>query len=71
MSRQMPKNKYNHTTIIKSKQPASTKSIYPGMIIQFNYKGDRVFDKNPLILVLWNEYRRQSVLRVIINILII
>ena len=53
----MPKSKYNHLSIIESKQSSFIKAIYPGMIVQFTYKGDKVFDKSPLVLVLWNEYR--------------
>jgi hypothetical protein len=53
----MPTSKYNHVAIIESKQPSPTKAIYPGMIAQFNYKGEKVFDKHPLVLVLWNEYK--------------
>ena len=51
----MPK-KFNHRRKIKNRQPAKIKSIMPGMILEFNYKGKNIFDKRPLILVLYNEY---------------
>ena len=53
--------KYNHRQKIKSRQPAKIKSIMPGMVIEFDYKGKNIFDKRPIILVLYNEYygRRQ------------
>ena len=52
----MARRKYNHSRRIQNLQPAKIKSIYPGTIVQFNYSGDKVFDKKPIILVLWNDY---------------
>ncbi len=52
----MARQKYNHKNVVKSFQPSPNKSIYPGMIIQFAYKGVDIFDKNPMVLVLWNNY---------------
>jgi hypothetical protein len=51
----MARVKYNHKRRIKGLQPAKVKAIYPGMIVQFKYKGKNIFDKNPLVLVIWNE----------------
>ena len=51
----MAKSKYNHKRRIISLQPAKIKTIYPGMIVRFKYSGDNVSDKNPLVLVIWNE----------------
>ena len=44
----MARVKYNHKRRIKGLQPAKVKAIYPGMIVQFKYKGKNIFDKNPL-----------------------
>ena len=49
----MAKVKYNHRARIHKLQAAVVKSIYPGTIIQFNYDGDKVFDKKPMVLVFW------------------
>ena len=51
----MPKSKYNHKRRIKGSQPAKLKAVYPGMMIRFKYNGENVFDKNPLVLVIWND----------------
>jgi hypothetical protein len=51
--------KYNHRQKIKNRQPAKIKSVMPGMILEFNYKGKNIFDSRPLILVLYNEYFSQ------------
>ena len=48
--------KYNHSRRIKDLQPAKIKSLYPGTIVQFKYSGDKIFDKKPMVLVLWNDY---------------
>jgi len=52
----MAKTKYNHKQLIESFQPSPNKAIYPGMIIEFKYKAENIFDKNPFVLVLWNDY---------------
>ena len=52
----MARQRYNHNRRIKDLQPAIVKAIYPGTIVQFRYAGDKVFDKKPMILVLWNDY---------------
>ena len=52
----MAKSKYSHRSRIVDLQPAKIQSIYPGTIIQFKYKGEKVFDKTPMVLVLWNDY---------------
>ena len=46
---------YNHRQNIESYQPAILKALYPGMIVQFTYVGDNIFDKNTLILLLYRE----------------
>jgi len=50
------KAKYNHRRRIINWQPSGIKSIYPGMITQFNYIGEKIFDEKPLVLVVWNDY---------------
>ena len=52
----MARTKYNHKNVIKSFQPSPNKAIYPGMVIEFGYIGDNIFDKRPMVLVLWNNY---------------
>ena len=52
MARQIFLHKSNYQGI----QPAILKALYPGMITQFKYLGDDIFDKNPLVLVVYNEY---------------
>ena len=43
------RTKYNHKSLITSYQASPNKSIYPGMIVDFRYSGDNIFDKIPLI----------------------
>ena len=52
----MAHQKYNHSRRIQDLQPAKIKAIYPGTIIQFKYSGENIFDKKPIVLVLWNDY---------------
>ena len=51
----MAKVKFNHSNHYQGIQPAEVVALYPGMIVQFSYMGDDVFDKNPLILFLYKE----------------
>ena len=51
--------KFNHKQKIKRRQPVKIKSVRPGMILEFDYKAKDIFDKRPLILVLYNEYFSQ------------
>ena len=53
----MAKPLYNHKRRIQNLQPAKIKSLYPGTIVQFKYSGDKIFDKKPMVLVLWNDYQ--------------
>ena len=57
----MARTKYNHKARILSFQPAKIKSLYPGTIIQFKYSGDKIFDKKPMVLVLWNDYSEYKI----------
>ena len=57
----MARNRYNHKSLIESYQPSPNKALYPGMVIDFKYKADNIFDKNPFVLVLWNEYKKYKV----------
>ena len=52
----MARQRYNHNRRITGLQPAKIKSLYPGTIVQFKYNGDKVFDKKPMVLILWNDY---------------
>jgi len=51
----MAHQKYNHNRRIQGLQPAKIKAVSPGMIVRFNYKGENIFDKKPLVLVIWND----------------
>ena len=51
----MAHQRYNHNRRIQGLQPAKIKAIYPGMIVRFNYKGENISDKKPLVLVIWND----------------
>jgi hypothetical protein len=52
----MARQRYNHNHRITDLQPAKIKSLYPGTIVKFRYSGNKVFDKTPVVLVLWNDY---------------
>ena len=51
----MARQKFNHSRRIQGLQPAKIKSVSPGMIVRFKYSGENIFDKNPLVLVIWND----------------
>ena len=57
----MALQRYNHSRRIQDLQPAKLKAVYPGTIIQFGYGGDKVFDKKPMVLVLWNDYHERKI----------
>ena len=57
----MARTKYNHKQLIESFQPSPNKAIYPGMIVNFRYIAKNVFDKQPMVLVLWNDYRGDKI----------
>ena len=57
----MAKRKYNHSIRIKDLQSAKIKSLYPGTIVQFKYSGDKIFDKKPMVLILWNDYKEYKI----------
>ena len=48
-------NKHNHKQSYQKTQPGKLKALYPGMIVEFTYSGDNILDRNPLILVVYNE----------------
>ena len=62
--------KYNHSRRIKDLQPAKIKSLYPGTTVQFKYKGENIFDKKPMVLVLWNDYGESKIHGINLNYLI-
>ena len=57
----MARRKYNHKRRIQELQPALIKSLHPGTIIQFQYIGKNIFDKKPIVLVLWNDYTESKI----------
>ena len=66
----MPRRKYNHNNRITNLQPAKIKSLYPGTIVQFKYSGDKIFDKKPMVLVLWNDRGESKIHGINLNYLI-
>ena len=57
----MARTKYNHRRRILDWQHGKIRALYPGMIAQFNYSGDNIFDKSPLVLILWNDYKNYNI----------
>jgi len=57
----MARQRYNHSRRIQDLQPAKLKSLYPGTIVQFKYTGKDIFDKKPMVLVLWNDYSESKI----------
>ena len=52
----MPRSKVNHSKNISSKEPVKgIGSVSPGEILLFNYKGDNVYDRSPLVMILNKE----------------
>ena len=66
----MARQRYNHNRRVANLQPAKIKSIYPGTIIQFKYSGDNIFDKKPMVLVLWNDYSESKIHGINLNYLV-
>ena len=66
----MAKTKYSHSRRIQDLQPAKIKSLYPGTIVRFGYDGDKVFDKKPMVLVLWNDKGESKIHGINLNYLI-
>ena len=46
---------HNHKFKIKDRQPGTLKSIFPGMVVTFNYSGENITDKYPMILFLYYD----------------
>ena len=57
----MAKAKFNHVRRITDTQDVNIKAVYPGTILSFYYSGAKVYDKKPLVLVLWNDYSNYKV----------
>ena len=66
----MARQKYNHSRRVNNLQPAKIKALYPGTIVQFKYSGDNIFDKKPMVLVLWNDYQEYKIHGINLNYLI-
>ncbi len=54
-------NKFNHKTKFEGLQPAFPKSIIPGMLITFKYTTPTATDKNPVVLVMYNDYYNKMI----------
>ena len=66
----MDRQKFNHNRRISNLQPAKIKSLYPGTIVQFKYSGDKVFDKKPMVLILWNDKSESKIHGINLNYMI-
>ena len=51
----MANSKFNHKKNYLGKQPGKLKALRPGMIVQFAYSGEKITDKNPLVMVVWHD----------------
>jgi len=63
----MAKTLYNHKRRILNLQPAILNSLYSGVIVQFKYSGENIYDPSPLVLVLWNDYLKYKIHGVNLN----
>jgi hypothetical protein len=55
------RSRFNYRKVIKTAQSAPSKSVYPGMIMDFHYVKDNAFDPRPMVLVLWNDYKGRMI----------
>ena len=51
----MAQQRFQHKSNYQGRQPGKTRALVPGMITQFKYSGEKIFDKNPLIMIIWND----------------
>ena len=52
----MPRSKVDHSKSIASEEPVKgIGSVRLGEILSFNYKGDNVYDRSPLVMILNKE----------------
>jgi len=58
----MARRKYNHKQNYQGIQPGKLKALYPGMVVEFKYSGEDIFDKRPLILLLYKEYGKYDLI---------
>ena len=68
----MPRPKlriHNHARRIIGSQPGLPKILYPGMIAKFRYIKENPSDKNPLVLVVWNDYQKYQIHGINLNFL--
>ena len=56
----MARQTYQHKQNYQGVQPGKLKALYPGMVVEFKYSGKDIFDKRPLILLLYNEYGKYN-----------
>ena len=58
----MARQKYLHKQNYQGVQPGKLKALYPGMIVEFKYSSKDIFDKRPLILLLYKEYGKYDLI---------
>ena len=61
MARNKNKITFNHKRRIVGVQPVKSRSVYPGMFLQFRYLTEYTSDPNPLLLVMWNDYKNYKI----------
>ena len=52
----MARIKYNHSIRILNTQPSTFSVVRPGTIIRFGYRGQKISDKKPLVMCIWNDW---------------
>ena len=52
---------FNHQRRVLDTQLAKIKTLYPGTIVEFKYSGNDIFDKEPMVLILWNDYKNYKI----------
>ena len=53
---------FTHKQNYQGVQPGKLKALYPGMVVEFKYSGKDIFDKRPLILLLYKEYGKYDLI---------
>ncbi|MAH46848.1 hypothetical protein CMI37_13545 [Candidatus Pacearchaeota archaeon] len=53
--------KYNHRQRYLNRLPVKVRGIHAGMLVEFTYSGDDIFDHRPLVLVLASGYYDKKV----------
>ena len=66
----MAKRTFQHNVYIQARErldSSKLKSLKEGTIIEFSYQGKNISDKNPLVMLLWNDYKKYKIHGVNLN----